>query len=645
MDRINKRRIKWLILIFAFAVLMTAMVVIYINIGSSEPSSSEQGQVDLSGWRSKGSGVLALNGQWEFYWGRLLTASDIEKGGARPDMAVTVPSYWNLYSIGGKKLPGFGCATYVLEVTGAKKGDALALWLTTCSTAYRMYIDNTLVAQSGNATETGAGFVPQYSPKVIGFTPGSDHFDIIVQVSNFAYARGGLWNTPYLGTPQQISALEKGIGYRDLFLLGSFFITAFLFAAFFIMRREDKTSIYFTLICILAGCRILINGDFSVNSLLPFIGFQQIVRMDYISLFWIPSAFILLFREFYPRIISKKVLTGAVLYSAAMSIVILFTAVSVFTNLNVVVQITLAIASIYIIVCLIVAFLRSQQYAGLMLVGIFLIVIFGGYDIMYQENLIAGGVFELSPVGILILLLINSFVLAGRFTSVIREKNDALLELKISEERERKAELKFLKAQIRPHFIHNALNTIIAISRRDADRSRALLLELSNYLRSCFDFHDLEDVVPIDNELQLVRSYVVLEQARFGEKLRVEFEIDETGMMIPPLILQPLVENAIIHGIRPKPSGGTVWITVRKADGWVRIGVRDDGVGMGAQEAESLLTVKSAGRGIGLNNINMRLNKIYGLSLQIKTGKDCGTEVYMKLPMEGDFSHVKGHLG
>lgn len=217
--------------------------------------------------------------------------------------------------------------------------------------------------------------------------------------------------------------------------------------------------------------------------------------------------------------------------------------------------------------------------------------------------------------------------------------------LRLSTQREQNAQLKFLKSQIRPHFVHNCLNTIISVSRDDMDQARDLLIEFSNYLRGCFDFKNLDDVIPIENELELVRSYMILEQARFGDRLRVEYDIDETSLMVPPLILQPLVENAVIHGIRPKPEGGKILIYVKCRGTITRLGVMDDGCGFPKERIGRILSGTEASRGVGIDNINQRLKKLFGSSLQIHNLESGGVDVFMEIQMNGDGENDTGSLG
>ncbi|WP_105614067.1 sensor histidine kinase [Vallitalea okinawensis] len=195
-----------------------------------------------------------------------------------------------------------------------------------------------------------------------------------------------------------------------------------------------------------------------------------------------------------------------------------------------------------------------------------------------------------------------------------------------------KAELKALQAQIQPHFLFNALNTIVSFCRTDPSKARELLLKLSYYLRT--NFKNIGDYIPIKKELEYVKAFLYIEKARFGERLVVKFEEDgDINCNIPPLILQPIVENALKHGLLPKKTGGSVVIRVARRDDHVKITVIDDGVGMSKDEVRCLLDHQCKKEGIGVSNVHKRLESIYGQGLHIESNEGQGTKVSMIIPV------------
>ena len=223
-----------------------------------------------------------------------------------------------------------------------------------------------------------------------------------------------------------------------------------------------------------------------------------------------------------------------------------------------------------------------------------------------------------------------------RYDHSIKVNEKMLRELNEAEQREQNLELQLLKSQIRPHFINNALNAVISISRTDSDKARKLLVEFSKYLRNCYGVKNLDDQVPIENELSFVRSYVALEQARFPDTLHVAYDIDSIFLMVPPLSLQPLVENAILHGVREKFGDGQVRIYVKDCGSYVKVGVSDNGIGIAPELLASTLLNEHQGTGIGIYNINQRMKKLYHTGLHLENRPEGGMNAYIVVPKEGE---------
>ncbi|WP_378956200.1 ATP-binding protein [Pelosinus sp. sgz500959] len=202
-----------------------------------------------------------------------------------------------------------------------------------------------------------------------------------------------------------------------------------------------------------------------------------------------------------------------------------------------------------------------------------------------------------------------------------------------TEHRIYQAEISALQSQIQPHFLYNTLNTIIALCRMNPIKAAELLEELSNYLQNKFRFNSM-DLIPLEQELDLIKSYLAIEQVRFGKRLHIIFGIEtNSNPLIPPLILQPLVENAVKHGVYPKREGGTIQILIKNDGQDTLIVVTDDGVGMTSDKVEYLLNGKKAQEiGIGLENIHKRLQKHYGYGLDIQSDINKGTTITVKIP-------------
>jgi signal transduction histidine kinase len=179
------------------------------------------------------------------------------------------------------------------------------------------------------------------------------------------------------------------------------------------------------------------------------------------------------------------------------------------------------------------------------------------------------------------------------------------------------AELDTLKLQLSPHFLFNALNSAVALIGSDQLAAEKMVSELSDFLRLVLS-GSMEHEVPLERELELLERYLRIQRARFQEKLNVEFDISDEARraVVPSLLLQPLLENAIRHGIGPRATPGRIWVSAHRAGDMLAMQVVDDGVGASARRSRD----RSRGTGLGLANTATRLLHLYGEEHQFETG-------------------------
>lgn len=190
------------------------------------------------------------------------------------------------------------------------------------------------------------------------------------------------------------------------------------------------------------------------------------------------------------------------------------------------------------------------------------------------------------------------------------------------------ARLRALRLQLNPHFLFNTLNAISTLvsESRTAEANR-MLARLSDFLRSTLERAEADEI-PLSEEIDFACRYLEIEEIRFGERLRVDISVAEgaEGALVPPLILQPLVENAVRHAIGSREEGGAVAIAATRQEGWLTLGVDDDGPGPDA--------AMEVGKGVGLSNTRQRLAELYGTGarLELSRNERGGLAVSLRLP-------------
>lgn len=224
----------------------------------------------------------------------------------------------------------------------------------------------------------------------------------------------------------------------------------------------------------------------------------------------------------------------------------------------------------------------------------------------------------------------------------LNEKNIKFMEYeknKVELEKELKAsELKALQSQVNPHFLFNVLNNIVSLALlEDAPKTRETVCNLSEMLR--YTLKKVDQIVTLEEEIKYNKSYLNLQKVRFGDRLKFSFNIDEEckKIKIPSMILQPFIENSIVHGLEEKEQGGNISVVAYECDNKLKIIISDNGVGIPEDKIKDVKEFKiseTENGGIGINNVKQRIKYYYGDNyvIDIKSSIGIGTEIKMCLP-------------
>ncbi|MBU7006024.1 ATP-binding protein [Phosphitispora fastidiosa] len=655
------QRGKRLVIGFAIAVMIAGIsfaVIAFTDTNAKfSPLSARNGILDLAGWDPERDGILSLGGEWDFYWNRFLSHDELKDSGPEADVKAEVPGVWNTYKINGSNLPGFGYATYRLKVINADTDEIMAFRIPSESTAYRMYINDRLVASTGNAAADRANFRPELNPHTVQVLPPGDQFDIIVQMSNFVYSRGGMWFSIEMGTSEQIQFLDRRIIYRDIFLFGSFFIMGMYYLSIFLMRREDRSSLYFVLMCIVVIGRTSIHGDYAVYRLLPLISYQAVVFINYATLYWFPTAFLLLLRELFPEEVSQKAVRAAVIYAAAVTIATLLLPVHIYTRYTYFALAMLTLTSVYAVVCTFIAFMRGKQNSSIVLFGGLALVGSAGYDILVHLKLIPQYVGELSNFGFFVLLFLQSFVLARRFSQAFKNVNE------LSGELLRMDKLKDEFLANTSHELRTPLNGILGIAEAMLRGSEGDLNEeqrqnlsivavstrrLANLVNDILDYSRLKHR-DIKLSLKPLRVEAVIETTlnvfrQLTDRQQVEISSVIPGGLPPVMadenrlaqIMYNLVGNAVKF-----TRQGYIRVTVKESGEMLEVCVEDTGSGIpeekfddifkSFEQVDTSITREYGGTGLGLP-ITKFLVESHGGSIWVASEVGKGSKFTFTLP-------------
>ncbi|MCU6709915.1 ATP-binding protein [Paenibacillus sp. J5C_2022] len=1015
------------VVLFTLSGMLLLLMQIQPTDERNAPPRAERGVLDLTKRDFHRDGTAVLNGEWEFYWKRLLPGSDFGRPNPpEPTGYADMPGVWDKYRLKGSPLPGYGYATYRLKVkTGGNIGP-LTLYIPVITTAYKMMIDGRTVAEGGKVAESKAEAYAAYVPQSVTFQPVASEFDIVLQVSNYYYPNGGIWYEMQLGTPDRVAAARAGDVAWDMIFFGSTFMIGVYHLVIYVLRRRQRSALYFGLICLLISFRVPAVRDVLILGSFPSTDIGLLTFMEYFSYYGAITFATMYRRELFPEQYADKIIKPLVWICVGfMATIVLFPA-EIYTEWIGLFHYVAFMSVSYQVIGIAVAIWNKREGSWLHLFGALVIIVAIIHDILFLTDPLRYHGFgrPVVPLGITVMVLIEAVALARRFTGafrtietmtdkllkmdkqkdeflantshelktplhgimnlsqsvmneaegsltqvqrdnlatvvsvarrlsnlindimdfsrlrnsevsldrrqvnvkavltanlqvfhhyigtkpirldirladglplvyadenrllqifynlignsikftaagevtvtaetdgemvrffvsdtgigieedkqeiifcsfeqvgtavakeyggaglglgitkrlielhdgsievssilgqgstfsftmpigkeqtehatdyrntpsligtielsaelaaataehgpvtnaqftvlavdddpvnlrvilsalaiepyrvlvarsgeealklleqrprvdlvildvmmpglsgydtcrIIRQKysltdlpvllstvkneqedllngfaamaNDflpkpfntyelqvrvrTLLHMKRSAEEAVDSEIAFLQAQIKPHFLYNALNTIVSFSLDDPKTTYRLLIKLSRYLRSSFDFNHVDKLVPLSKELELTESYLDIEKARFGDRLRVVYAIDaDADCMLPPLVLQPIVENAVRHGIMKRKKGGTVGISVRQEERFVIVTVEDDGMGMPQPLLQALFADKDGQGGVGLRNIQTRMLRMYGYGLEMDSKEDQGTKVTMRFP-------------
>jgi len=371
-----------------------------------------RGVLDLTGWDFDRKGPVELAGEYEFYWDRHLTPGDFATPSPpQPSGFIRVPGYWNGYRLDGRKLPGYGYATYRLTILLGKSRPPLALKVMEVSTAYRLFIGEQEAASLGVAGETMETTVPRQYPVLLRFTPASQRAVLLIQVSNFHHRRGGLWELLTLGKETTLAKLQERERELDFFLLGGIFIMAIYHLGLFLARRKFRSTLYFSIFCLLISLRLFTTDERYLAQTLPNLDWSLLVKVEYLTFYAAVPIFGLFIQSLFP-VFSRRLLRLVLLIGSAFSLIVVLAPVRVFTQtLPVYELITLALI-FYTFYVMLATLDRAQAETIVFLIGMSALCLTTINDMLYVEGVINTGLWV--PVGLFLFIFCQASLLYVR---------------------------------------------------------------------------------------------------------------------------------------------------------------------------------------------------------------------------------------
>ncbi|MBI4805563.1 MAG: sensor histidine kinase [Desulfovibrio sp.] len=399
------------------ASLLLAVLFVGHSWATTQPPTAQQGILDLSSWNPTGDGSVKLDGEWEFYWGQLLTPDDFTKPFPTGTINyIPLPSAWNGFKLDGVSVESEGYATFRLKIVPAPINTALALRLLGINSAFRLWLNGSLLAQGGTVGKSVQTELPNPSPVLVLFQNDRPDLELVLQVSNHTYRQGGILSSVCLGPEALLMAEHTRPKVVAFFFTGSLLIMGIYHLALYGFRRSNIPPLYFGFYCLLWSGNHLTSdsSEWAILSLLPGTPFVIIDRISWICFILSVPVGYLFFKSLYPQYFSTLLMRLSQIFAVIFTLIaILFSSIA-FTSL---LPIYYLISSILILYCLIKlhnAKIQGEEGATFILAGFLILGLVGINDMLNDFGAIHTA--YLLPVGMFSFILFQSFALSLRFS-------------------------------------------------------------------------------------------------------------------------------------------------------------------------------------------------------------------------------------
>ncbi|QYR23742.1 histidine kinase [Paenibacillus sp. sptzw28] len=409
---------------------IATLFIAFIAAGCSAESeyanpSAVQGELDLRNWSFEKDGDLPLTGQWAFYERRLLPPD--EAAAAKDARFVTVPKSWNSYPRSYGIADGQGYGTYRLSVLIKPTEQILGLRVPNIFSAYKLWVNGKPLAAEGMVGTNRETSRAEQFPQIVAFDGNTDRLDIVVQVSNFQHRKGGIWVDLKLGENSRLIRSQTQASAQDMVLFGSLFIIGIYHIGLYALRKQERFTIHFGLLCLFVALRATVTGDSYLVQLFP-VGWEMGMKIEYISFSLSAVSGYLYIYRLFPLDASRKFMKGVVGIGVALTLFVIVSPVIVFTRTLPLFQLFVLTVSLYSLAVLIIARLRKREGSAFVLIGLAVFVATILNDMLFYNEWFV--YMQLVPVGLFFFILMQSFIISTRFSSALRRVEQVSSELR-----------------------------------------------------------------------------------------------------------------------------------------------------------------------------------------------------------------------
>ncbi len=647
-------------ILVVFIVLGVTLLLLMLN-PYKKMDTAQNGTIDLTGWNFQENGIIKLNGEWEFYWNQLLDDEGISKLEPSVQHAYfSVPNTWNRYEMNGKHLNREGYATYRLKVRVKNDRQIYSLKIQNMSSSYKLIIDGRVYAENGAVGENQLTARPEYKPITVSFQPSSDEFDIILQVSNFSYYRGGFWRPVYMGLENQTKHMNDWVVIKYLFACGCIFMIGLLYFVFFLATRNEIAVFYFSVLCMILLLNLMTN-ELGVlpRDVLP-LNYNMKVFVYYMTYYWSMIVGEKFVEALYPKETSKMIIRIHIYIVLICTIITITAPPRIYTYLSIGFDYIFVSAEISSLIFLIKAIKHKREGALFTLVGILTVSAAMTHDILYENTIINSPFDNIMIYGVVMLTFMFSLVLSKRFYAVLVRSEEMSKQLLVKD-REKDEFLTNIS-----HELKTPVNSMIAVTESVLNEAEgsinsqqkevlSLVVEsgkrLSGLIKDLLDFSKMKNgILPLQKSFfdiecliqNIVKEFLFIANEK-NLAIKTELQNSIKKMYADKYRVIQVIYNLLGNAVKFTPPGGSIEVSLYENGKSIFITVKDTGIGIPEDRMEDIfqpfeqvdadITRKYGGMGLGLG-ISKKIAEAHGGDICVNSILNKGSEFIFSIPKD-----------
>lgn len=620
-----KQRIKSNILLVASLILTAALIAAPFIAGSINRKITNypdiiKGSADFSETTHSKISTLYLTGEWEVFEGKHIISESFSGDGTFIQTPMGLLTALQNYPNSN------GCHTsYRIKIKNLDFEHAI-VYVPHFAGSYHIFLNGNLITESGVFSENHTQANLRLNAKELNFEKDKE-YSLVIEVS--CSKMPGLYMTPI------IADYDYALKYSDVaktvrcIVFGIVMFCTFFILMYSVNKKSLFNSYWFPVLSFFVALRMILSTDgySAFYVLFGSIDYEQLTLLICLSTFIIKIIALL----FYTETLDLKIGKGTFIAFCCIAVlgtltVTLFPSAIFNPYYFALIQAATLPLDIVILDRLAKSITQKVPYSVFYMLGYIAIISGLMVDCFYTNGLLPFTASSFMPIAFAISIILFTVVFAEKHTAIYNAAlKTAELDRQLTE-----ANTSIMISQIQPHFLYNALNTIKHLIKHDPKTAEKAVISFSKYLRGNMESITNKEPIPFEVELEHIKNYCDIELLRFGDKIDIIYNTKCTAFSVPALSIQPLVENAIKHGVTKKIDGGTVTVTsYENADSYI-ITVNDNGIGFDPDNP--LADSNNSHTHLGIENVKSRLALMVNGTLQIDSTPNIGTNVTVTIP-------------